>query len=474
MIKYIFATFQTTQLATKAKDVLDSAHIECELIPKPVGLGAGCGIALKYKQIDNIKVSSLLHAKSINASGTYSFPYPEKKERKKKMGKKVYLDHNATTPTHPLVLEAMLPYYRDIFGNASSVHAFGREARNAIEGAREKVATFIEASPEEIVFTSGGTESDNFAIRGITSAWEKEGKHIIASSIEHHAVLNVCKELAKKAFKVTYLPVDKFGLINPEDVKKAITDETILITVMHANNEIGTIEPISEVGKMAKEKGIPFHTDAVQTIGKIPVSVKELNVDLLSLSGHKIYGPKGIGALYIRKGTKIKPLIVGGHHERNRRAGTENVPCIMGLAKAIELASLEMKEGNQKIKALRDNLEKGIKESLDNVYLNGHPTERLPNTLNLSFEFVEGESIVLNLDLEGIAVSTGSACTSGSLEPSHALKAMGINPAVIQGSLRFSLGRNNSEEDIQYVLEVLPGIISRLREMSPLYKMKGK
>lgn len=472
MIEYIFTTFQTTQLATKAKDVLDSAHIGCELIPKPIGLGAGCGIALKYRKSDKDEVSSLLRTKSINVTGTYSFSYPEKKERKNKMGKRVYLDHNATTPTHPLVVEAMLPYYRDMFGNASSVHAFGREARGAMEQAREKIAVFIEAAPEEIVFTSGGTESDNFAIKGIVGAWEKKGKHIITSSIEHHAVLNVCKKLEKKGFRVTYLPVDKFGLINPDDAKKTITDETILITVMHANNEMGTIEPISEIGKIAREKGISFHTDAVQSIGKIPVSVKQLNVDLLSLSGHKFYGPKGVGILYIRKGTKIDPLIVGGHHEKNRRAGTENVPGIIGLARAVELASLHMKEEAENLKALRDKLEKGLKEKIGNVYLNGHPTERLPNTLNLSFEFIEGESIVLNLDLEGIAVSTGSACTSGSLEPSHVLKAMGVDPAVIQGSLRFSLGQDNSEEDIKRVIEVLPGIISRLREMSPLYKMR--
>jgi cysteine desulfurase len=391
------------------------------------------------------------------------------------MGKRVYLDHNATCATHPLVLEAMLPFYKEIFGNASSIHAFGRQARAAIDGAREKVAAFLGASPEEIVFTSGGTESNNFAIKGVAEAKESKGRHIITSAIEHHAVLNVCKQLEKKGFRITYLPVDKFGLIDPQDLKKAITEDTILITIMHANNEIGTIEPVAEIGGIAKEREITFHTDAVQSVGKIPVNVNELNVDLLSLSGHKIYGPKGVGALYIRKGIRIAPLIVGGHHERNRRAGTENVAGIVGLAKAIELASQQMQEEAQKIKSLRDRLQAGILEKIENVYLNGHPQLRLPNTLNMSFEFVEGESMILNLDLEGIAVSTGSACTSGSLEPSHVLKAMGIDPAIAQGSLRFSLGRDNTQEDIDYILSLLPNIVSRLRDMSPLYKgKKGK
>lgn len=386
--------------------------------------------------------------------------------------KRVYLDYNATTPTHSEVVKTILPYYEEIFGNALSVHQFGQEARKVVDEAREKVANFIGAKPEEIVFTSGGTEANNFAIKGIAYAREKRGRHIITSSIEHHAVLNPCKYLEKKGFKVTYLPVDGYGLIDPEDVKRAITRETILITIMHANNETGTIEPIAEMGKIAREKGIIFHTDAIQSVGKIPVDVNELNVDLLSLSGHKIYGPKGIGALFIRKGTKIEPLIHGGHHERNRRAGTENVPAIVGLGKAVEVVAQKMEEESQHLINLRNKLWKGIKEKIDYVKLNGHPERRLPNTLNVSFEFVEGESMILNLDLKGIAVSTGSACTSGSLEPSHVLRAMKVEPAIAQGSIRFSLGKGNTEEDIEYVLEVLPEIVFRLRAMSPLYKRK--
>lgn len=386
--------------------------------------------------------------------------------------KRVYLDHNATTPTYPEVLEAMLTYFNDSFGNPSSVHQFGQQARKAIDEAREKVANFISAKPEEIVFTSGGTEADNFAIKGVIYANEQNGGHIITSSIEHHAVLNPCEYLEKKGFKVTYLPVDKYGLIDPEETKKAITKETILITIMHANNEVGTIEPIAEIGRIAKERNITLHTDAVQSAGKIPVSVNELHVDLLSLSGHKIYGPKGIGALYIRKGTKIESLIHGGHHEKNRRAGTENVPAIVGLGKAVEIAKDTMEKESIRLTNLRNKLCGGIAEKIDHVLLNGHPGKRLPNTLNMSFEFVEGESIILNLDLKGIAVSSGSACTSGSLESSHVLKAMGVEPAIAQGSIRFSLGKDNTEEDVDYVLEVLPEIVIRLREMSPLYRKK--
>ncbi len=384
--------------------------------------------------------------------------------------RKIYLDHNATTPTHPEVVKAMLPYYNEVYGNPSSIHQFGQEARKVVDEAREKVANFIGAKIEEIVFTSGGTEADNFAIKGIAYRNEKKGRHIITSSIEHHAVLNTCKYLEGKGFKVTFLPVDKYGTVNPDDVKKAITGETILITILHANNETGTIEPIGEIGSIAKEKGIIFHTDAVQSVGKLGVNVDELNVDLLSLSGHKIYGPKGIGALYIRKGTKIEPLILGGHHERNRRAGTENVPGIVGLGKAIEIASQDMEEENKKEVNLRDKLWDGLNQKIDSIQLNGHPEKRLSNTLNVSFKFVEGESIILNLDLQGIAVSSGSACTSGSLEPSHVLSAMGVDPATSQGSVRFSLGKDNTEDDIGYVLEVLPEIVSRLRAMSPLYK----
>lgn len=384
--------------------------------------------------------------------------------------KLIYLDHNATTPVDPEVIKAMLPYYQTIFGNASSSHQFGQKARKNIDQLREIIAKFINANPEEIVFTSGGTESDNFAIIGICFANEKKGNHIITSQIEHPAVLNTCKYLEKKGFKVTYLPVDKYGIIDLDQLKNSITKETILITIMHANNEIGTILPIAEIGKIAKEKEIYFHTDAVQTIGKIPINVEELNVDLLSLSAHKIYGPKGVGALYIRKGTKIQPLIYGGHHEKNRRAGTENVPGIVGLAKAIEIQKMEMENEINQISKLRDKLYQGIIEKIDCVYLNGHPEKRLANTLNLSFEFVEGESIILNLDLKGVAVSSGSACTSDTLESSHVLKAMNVNPMLTQGAVRFSLGKDNTEEDINYVINILPEIISKLRQMSPFYK----
>jgi cysteine desulfurase len=376
----------------------------------------------------------------------------------------------------------MLPYYKEIFGNASSIHQFGQKARKAIDDAREITAESIGAKPEEIVFTSGGTEADNFAIKGICYANKTNEKHIITSSIEHHAVLNPCKYLEEKGFNVTYLPVDKYGLVDPDKVKEAIRKETVLVTIIHANNEVGTIEPIAEIGKIiqgansrrsAVNKGrIYFHTDAVQSVGKIPVNVNELNVDLLSLSGHKIYGPKGIGVLYIRKGTRIEPLIRGGHHERNRRAGTENVPAIAGLGKAIEIAKETMEKESIRLTGLWNRLYNGFNEKIDHVSLNGHPGKRLSNTLNMSFEFVEGESIILNLDMKGIAVSSGSACTSGALEPSHVLRAMGVAPAIAQGSIRFSLGKDNTEKDIDYVVEVLPEIISRLRMMSPLYKKK--
>ncbi|MCK4532803.1 cysteine desulfurase NifS, partial [bacterium] len=383
-----------------------------------------------------------------------------------------YLDYNATTPVHPEVIKEMLPYYREIYGNASSFHQFGQQARKAVEEAREKVAVFIGAKSGEIIFTGGGTEADNFAIKGIAYANQAKGKHIITSSIEHHAVLNSCKYLEKQGFRITFLPVDKYGLINPEEVKKTIGEETILISIMHANNEMGTIEPVAEVGKIAKEKGIYFHIDAVQSAGKIPVKVDELNVDLVSLSGHKLYGPKGVGILYIRKGTKIQPLIHGGHHEKNKRAGTENVPGIIGLAKAMEIASVTMEEEAIRLTNLRDRLWVRINEKIEDVFLHGHERERLPNTLNLSFEGVEGEAIILDLDMKGIAVSTGSACTSGTLEPSHVLKAMGVNPQVAQGAIRFSLGEGNTQEDIDYVADILSGIVNRLRGISPFYKKK--
>ena len=388
--------------------------------------------------------------------------------------RKVYLDNNATTRMRAEVLEAMLPYYKDIYGNASSIHEFGRAARRGVDDARKSVADLLGASsPEEIFFTSGGTEADNLAIKGVASALKSKGNHIITSSIEHHAVLNTCKFLEKEGYKVTYINVDKDGVINIDELKTAITDKTILITVMYANNEVGTIEPVEEIAKIAKEKKIYFHTDAVQAVGKLPIDLKNINIDLLSLSGHKIYGPKGVGALYIKKGTKITQLLHGGHHEMGKRAGTENVAGIVGLGKAASLAKKETLGESKKLTELRDYLYKGIISKIDDVSLNGHPTKRLPNTLNVRFKYLEGESIILNLDMEGIAVSTGSACTSGSLEPSHVLTAMGVDPADTQGSVRFSLGRDNTKEDMDYVINVLPPIIKRLRDMSPLYE-KGK
>ena len=389
--------------------------------------------------------------------------------------RKVYMDNNATTRTRKEVVDAILPYFSDIYGNASSIHQFGRAARTAVDSARQQVASLLGASsPEEIIFTSGGTEADNFAIKGVVAALRSKGNHIITSSIEHHAVLNTFKALAKEGCQVTFVDVDEYGVIKLDELKKAITDKTILISVMHANNEVGTIEPIEEIGRIAKEKGIYFHTDAVQAVGKVPINLKNLmNIDLLSLSGHKLYGPKGIGALYIRKGTKITPQMLGGHHEMGKRAGTENVPGIVGLGKACELAGKELNIEGKKLTELRDYFYKSIISKIDHVRLNGHPTNRLPNTLNVGFKYLEGESIILNLDMEGIGVSTGSACTSGSLEPSHVLTAMGIDPADTQGSVRFSMSRDNTKEDVDYILTVLPPVIKRLRDMSPLYE-KGK
>jgi cysteine desulfurase len=384
--------------------------------------------------------------------------------------RKVYLDNNATTRMREEVLEAMLPYLKDIYGNASSIHQFGRAARTAIDDARGKVASLLgAASPEEVIFTSGGTEADNFALRGVAQALKSKGDHIITSSIEHHAVLNTCKVLEKNGLKVTYVGVDRDAIVDLAALKKAVTDKTILISIMYANNEVGTIEPSEEICSIARERGVYFHTDAVQAAGKIPFELKNLDVDLASFSAHKIYGPKGIGALYIRKGTKITPQMVGGHHEMGRRAGTENVAGIVGFGKAAELAQKELAAEAKKLTALRDRLHDGIISSITEVTLNGHPEKRLPNTLNLRFRYLEGESIILNLDMEGVAVSTGSACTSGSLEPSHVLTAMGVDPAETQGSIRFSLGRDNTADDIDYVVKILPAIIKRLRDMSPLY-----
>jgi len=385
--------------------------------------------------------------------------------------RKIYLDHNATTPTDPQVLEAMLPYYKDAFGNASSIHEVGRIARKGIDEARVKAASLLGAKDaDEIVFTGSGTEADNFAVKGAADALKSKGNHIITSSIEHHAILSTVKFLEKNGCKATYLPVDKFGLVDRNALKKAITDKTILVSIMYANNEMGTIQAVKELASVAKERGVLFHTDAVQAAGKLPIDVSELGVDMLSVSAHKIYGPKGVGALYVKKGVKLTPLLHGGYHEKNRRAGTENVAGIVGFGKAAELAAKNMNKDIIYIKSLRDRLQKGILNSIKYTYINGHPENRLCNTVNISFEYLEGESIILNLDMEGVGVSTGSACTSGSLEPSHVLTAMGIDAVKTQGSIRFSLGKGNTREDIDYVVKVLPPIIERLRKMSPLYK----
>ena len=384
--------------------------------------------------------------------------------------KRIYLDYAATTPTHPEVMKEMLPFFNQIYGNPSSIYQLAQRAKGAVEEARKKVAELINAKPEEIIFTSGGTEADNLAIKGVAWANKKKGNHIITSKIEHHAVLNTCKWLEKQGFKVTYISVDKYGIINLDELKDSLTDKTILISIMHANNEVGTIQPLLEISKIAQRRGIYFHTDAVQTVGKVPTDVKESGVDLLSLSGHKLYGPKGVGALYIRKGVKVLPLIHGGHHERNKRAGTENVPGIVGLGKACELAAREMATERRKLKMLRDRLYKGLSEQIEDIVLNGHPQNRLPGNLNICVKYVEGESMLINLDLEGICASSGSACTSGSLEPSHVLLAMGIPPEIAHGSLRFSLGRDTTEKEIDRVIEVLPPIVKKLRAMSPFGK----
>lgn len=382
--------------------------------------------------------------------------------------KKVYMDHAATTPTDVEVVKAMEPYFSLKYGNPNSIHSFGQEAREAVEEAREKIAHLIGANSSEIVFTTGGTEADNYAIKGIAWANQKKGNHIITSKIEHHAVLHSCQFLEKNGFKVTYLPVDKYGLIDPEDVKSAITDKTILVTIMHANNEIGTIEPIEEISQVVKKTGVYFHTDSVQTTGHIPIDVNDLGVDMLSMSGHKFYGPNGVGALYLRKRTRIVNLIDGGAQEKNRRAGTENVAGIVGMGKAAKLAEKRLLQGKEdEVIKLRDKLIKGIAEKIDHARLNGHPTKRLPGNANFCFEFIEGESMLLSLDMEGVAASSGSACTSGSLKASHVLLAIGLPPEIAHGSLRLTLGKDNTEEEIDCIIGLLPGIIKKLRALSP-------
>ena len=384
--------------------------------------------------------------------------------------RKVYLDHAATTPVHPKVLEAMLPFFSGSFGNPSNLHDVGREAKNAVEEARAKTAAFIGAKAEEIYFTSSGAESNNFALKGLAQANSQKGNHIIVSQIEHFSVLHPAKTLEKSGFSVTYLETDETGLVDPADVEKSITKDTILVSIMHANNEIGTIQPIEEIGRITRQKGVLFHTDAVASAGWVPVNVQTLGVDALSLSGHQFYGPKGAAALFLRKGVRIKPLIEGGIQEDGRRAGTENVPAIVGLGMAAQIAAAEIPHRMSYVSALRDRLQNGLTGKIDHMVVNGHSTRRLPHNLNVSMWYVEGESMLLFLNMEGISVSSGSACTSRSLKASHVLVCIGTDAAVANGTLLMSLGMENTEEDIDYVIAKLPPIVHRLREMSPLYE----
>lgn len=386
------------------------------------------------------------------------------------MTKRIYVDNAATTKVSPEVLDTMLPFFNETFGNPSSIYAEGRAARVAVENARGQVAAAIGADPKEIYFTGSGSEADNWAIRSTAKALKSKGNHIITSAVEHHAVLHTCQDLEKQGFEVTYLPVDEYGMVSADDVKNAIKDTTILITIMFANNEIGTIMPIAEIGKIAKEAGIVFHTDAVQAIGMVPINVNEMNIDMLSLTGHKFHGPKGSGALYVRKGVKLTSFITGGAQERMRRAGTENVAGIVGLGKAIELATADIEAKQKKLILLRDTYIKKVLETVPYSRLNGHPTQRLAGNANISFEFIEGEGMLLSLDMKGISASSGSACTSGSLDPSHVLLAIGLKHEEAHGSLRCSFDEENTLEDVDYIVNSLKDIVERLRMMSPLYE----
>lgn len=383
--------------------------------------------------------------------------------------KRIYLDNAATTKLSPVVLDEMMPYLTEIYGNPSSPHYFGQQTGAAVDKARQQVANALNADPSEIIFMSGGSEADNMAIRGIAERYSKRGKHIITTAVEHHAVLHTCQLLEKQGYEVTYLPVDEYGMITVDQVREAIRPDTVLVTVMFANNEVGTIMPISQIGALCREKGVFFHTDAVQAVGHLPINVKEMNIDMLSMSAHKFHGPKGVGALFVRKGIILPSLILGGAQERNRRAGTENVPGIVGMGKAIELAYEDLEGKSSRMIALRDKLIREIPQRIHEVKLNGHPSIRLPNNVNFSIKYIEGESILLMLDLNGIAASSGSACTSGSLDPSHVLLAMGLTHEIAHGSVRMTLSEETSEEDIDHVLEVLPKVAERLRKMSPLY-----
>jgi len=387
--------------------------------------------------------------------------------------KPIYMDHSATTPVAAEVLEAMLPYFSQRFGNASSLHGFGREAKEALEESRQRVARLLNAHPREIVFTSGGTESDNLALRGIAYKNRNSGRHIITSQIEHPAILETCHSLEREGFSVTYLPVNREGLIELSELERAIRPDTILISIMHANNEVGTIQPLEEVGRLAADRDIYLHTDAVQTVGKIPVDVEAMGADLLSLSAHKLYGPKGVGALYIRRGTKMQSLSTGGGHERNLRSGTENVAGIVGLARAADLAGEEMAAEGQRLSQLRDRLADLVLGRVKDAWVNGSMEKRLPGSLNFGFSYVEGESLLLYLDSKGIAVSTGSACSSHKLEPSHVLLALGLKPEECHGSLRITMGRSNNQEQVDYVAECIAEAVERFRAMSPLGRDRG-
>ena len=382
------------------------------------------------------------------------------------MSRRVYLDHNASTPVHPEVVAEMLPYFTEVYGNPSSIHAFGREAREGMDLARERVARFLKVSPQEIVFTSGGTESDNFAVKGL--AWARGKGHLITSQVEHHAVLRTGQALQAQGFDLTCVGVDEFGMVDPDEVRRAIRPDTVAISIMHANSEVGTIQPIAAIGRIAREHDVPFHVDAVQTFGKLPLDLDALGVDALSFSAHKIYGPKGAAGLFVRKGTKMVAVQHGGEHERRRRAGTENLPGIIGLGKAVEVRARDMHAEAERLAALRDRLWQGVSARVPEVKLSGHPTQRLPGTASLLFRHVESESIVLGLDLKGIGVSAGSACTSGNVEPSHVLVAMGISVDWAMGAVRCSLGRSTTGEDIDYVIECVEPLVRKLRQAMPV------
>jgi cysteine desulfurase len=382
------------------------------------------------------------------------------------MSRRVYLDHNASTPVHPEVLAEMLPYFSERFGNPSSAHGFGRDARAGLDTARERVARFLGVAADEVVFTSGGTESDNLGVKGL--AWARGGGHLITSKIEHHAVLRACQWLEGRGFEVTYVGVDEHGMVDPDDVKRAIRPDTIGISIMHANSEVGTIQPVAAIGAIARERGVPFHVDAVQTFGKVDIDVAAAHIDLLSFSGHKIYGPKGVAGLWIRKGLRVSAVQHGGEHERRRRAGTENLPGIVGLGKAVEVRAREMHDEARRVTSLRDRLWEGVRARVPDVRLNGHPTERLPGTANISFRGVEAESVVLGLDLKGIGVSAGSACTTGTVEPSYVLVAMGAPLEWAMGAVRHSLGRSTTAEDIDYVVECVEPLVRKLRAALPI------